>query len=116
MILKQYDRKLISELPELVRINVGGKRHYETPNGSYPSITTVLSIRGKEGIYACPEGAATLVALKKLIDNKDVDKDDKVILYNTGSVLKYGELIDSKERKIIKKTTTAKEIKMMMNN
>ena len=70
----------------------------------------------KEGIYASPEGAATLVALKKLIDNKDVDKDDKVILYNTGSVLKYGELIDSKERKIIKKTTTAKEIKMMMNN
>jgi len=38
-------------LPELVRINVGGKRHYETPNGSYPSITTVLSIRNKEGIY-----------------------------------------------------------------
>ena len=52
MILKQYDRKLLPELPELVRTNVGGKRHYETPNGSYPSITTVLSIRGKEGIYA----------------------------------------------------------------
>jgi len=52
MKLKKYDRKLISELPELVRTNIGGKRHYETPNGSYPSITTVLSIRGKEGIYA----------------------------------------------------------------
>ena len=52
MILKNYDRKLLPELPELVRTNVGGKRHYQTPNGSYPSITTVLSIRGKEGIYA----------------------------------------------------------------
>ena len=51
MILKQYDRKLLPELPELVRTNIGGKRHYETPNGSYPSITTVLSIRNKEGIY-----------------------------------------------------------------
>ena len=51
MILKNYDRKLLPELPELVRINVGGKRHYETPNGSYPSITTVLSIRNKEGIH-----------------------------------------------------------------
>jgi len=51
MLLKQYDRKLLPELPELVRTNIGGKRHYETPNGSYPSITTVLSIRNKEGIY-----------------------------------------------------------------
>ena len=50
MILKNYDRKLLSELPELVRTNIGGKRHYQTPNGSYPSITTVLSIRDKEGI------------------------------------------------------------------
>jgi len=52
MILKNYDRKLLPELPELVRTNIGGKRHYETPNGSYPSITTVLSIRKKEGLYA----------------------------------------------------------------
>jgi genome maintenance exonuclease 1 len=52
MILKNYDRKLLSELPKLVRTNVGGRRHYETPNGSYPSVTTVLSIRNKEGIYA----------------------------------------------------------------
>ncbi len=51
MKLKNYDRKLIPELPELVRTNIGGKRHYQTPNGSYPSITTVLSIRNKEGIY-----------------------------------------------------------------
>ena len=52
MILKNYDRKLLPELPKLVRTNIGGRRHYETPNGSYPSVTTVLSIRNKEGIYA----------------------------------------------------------------
>jgi len=52
MILKNYDRKLLPELPELVRTNIGGKRHYQTPNGSYPSITTILSIRNKGGIYA----------------------------------------------------------------
>lgn len=51
MILKNYDRKLIPELPKLVRTNVGGKRHYDTPNGSYPSITSVLSIRDKGGIH-----------------------------------------------------------------
>ena len=50
MILKNYDRKLIPELPKLVRTNIGGRRHYDTPSGSYPSITSVLSIRNKEGI------------------------------------------------------------------
>ena len=51
MILKHYDRKLIPELPKLVRTNVGGRRHYDTPSGSYPSITSVLSIRDKEGLH-----------------------------------------------------------------
>ena len=51
MILKNYDRKLIPELPKLVRTNVGGRRHYDTPSGSYPSITSVLSIRDKEGLH-----------------------------------------------------------------
>ena len=51
MILKHYDRKLIPELPKLVRTNIGGRRHYDTPSGSYPSITSVLSIRDKEGIH-----------------------------------------------------------------
>ena len=52
MILKHYDRKLIPELPKLVRTNIGGRRHYDTPSGSYPSITSVLDIRNKEGILA----------------------------------------------------------------
>ena len=52
MILKNYDRKLIPELPKLVRTNIGGRRHYDTPSGSYPSITSVLDIRKKEGILA----------------------------------------------------------------
>ena len=51
MILKNYDRKLIPELPKLVRTNVGGNRHYDTHNGSYTSITSVLSIRDKEGLH-----------------------------------------------------------------
>ena len=52
MILKNYDRKLLPELPKLVRTNIGGRRHYDTPSGSYPSIKSVLDIRNKEGILA----------------------------------------------------------------
>lgn len=42
-----------------------------------------------EGIFAAPEGAATLAALKDLIAQGWVQKDEKIVLFNTGSGLKY---------------------------
>ena len=40
------------ELPKLTATNKDGVRLYETPEGNfYPSITTVLSIRKKEGLF-----------------------------------------------------------------
>jgi threonine synthase len=42
-----------------------------------------------EGIFAAPEGAATLAALKKLIQQKWIQADERVVLFNTGSGLKY---------------------------
>jgi len=42
-----------------------------------------------EGIFAAPEGAATLAALKKLVQQNWVNKDESVVLFNTGSGLKY---------------------------
>ena len=39
-------------LPEVKATTIDGKRLYETPEGNkYPSITTVLSIRKKEGLF-----------------------------------------------------------------
>ncbi|MBV5342285.1 pyridoxal-phosphate dependent enzyme, partial [bacterium] len=42
-----------------------------------------------EGIFAAPEGAATLAALKELIQQKWIQPDERVVLFNTGSGLKY---------------------------
>ena len=40
-----------TDLPELTTKSIGRKRYYITPEGNeYPSITTVLSDRGKEGL------------------------------------------------------------------
>ena len=39
-----------SELQDLLTENIDGKRHYVTPNGSYISITTLLSNLSKDGI------------------------------------------------------------------
>lgn len=41
------------------------------------------------GIFAAPEGAATLAALKRLLDNKEIGRSEKIVLFNTGSGLKY---------------------------
>ena len=42
-----------------------------------------------EGIFAAPEGAATLAALEKLIQQKWIDPEERIVLFNTGSGLKY---------------------------
>jgi len=43
----------------------------------------------KEGIFAAPEGAATLAALDKLVKNKWLQPDERVVIFNTGTGLKY---------------------------
>jgi threonine synthase len=42
-----------------------------------------------EGIFPAPEGAATLAALEKLIQQKWIDPEEQVVLFNTGLGLKY---------------------------
>jgi len=44
---------------------------------------------GVEGIFACPEGAATLAGLEKLVDAGEIEPDERVVLFNTGHGLKY---------------------------
>lgn len=43
----------------------------------------------KEGVLACPEGAATLAALETLRQQGWIGPTDRVVLFNTGSGLKY---------------------------
>jgi threonine synthase len=42
-----------------------------------------------EGIFAAPEGAATLAALKELVKQRWVQPEERIVLFNTGSGLKY---------------------------
>jgi threonine synthase len=41
------------------------------------------------GLLVCPEGAASLAGLKKLVDQGWIDHLEQVVLFNTGSGLKY---------------------------
>ncbi|MEJ2598164.1 MAG: pyridoxal-phosphate dependent enzyme [Anaerolineales bacterium] len=42
-----------------------------------------------EGIFTAPEGAATLAALEHLVRDGWLDPQEKIVLFNTGSGLKY---------------------------
>jgi len=42
-----------------------------------------------EGIFAAPEGAATYAALLKLLAQGKIQSEEKVLLLNTGTGLKY---------------------------
>lgn len=42
-----------------------------------------------EGIFACPENVATLSALEKLLEKGCSNSDEKIVLFNTASGLKY---------------------------
>ena len=46
-----------------------------------------------EGLFVCPEGAATLVAAEKLRQQNWIKEDERVVLLNTGTGLKYPDTV-----------------------
>ena len=50
-----------------------------------------------EGVFAAPEGAASLAAYRKLRANGFFSEIDQVVLFNTGSGLKYLDVIDGQK-------------------
>jgi threonine synthase len=58
-------------------------------------IAATREIGAAEGVFCAPEGAACLPALRKLIDAGFVNTGDRVVLFNTGSGVKYMESFDN---------------------
>lgn len=56
-------------------------------------VDAMYELATTEGIIACPEGAATLVALKQLVQQGWLGKNETIVLLNTGSGYKYLDLI-----------------------
>lgn len=52
------------------------------------------------GIFPAPEGGATLAALIKLKEQQWVSKEEKVVLFNTGSGFKYMEALSEKKEAV----------------
>jgi len=93
--MKKFDHvKLNVELPDITTESIKGKRFYVTPEGNkYPSITTVLSDRNKEGIIkwresvgndvanqvmrqAASRGTAVHTLIENYLNNEELSKQD----------------------------------------
>lgn len=48
-----------------------------------------------EGLFVCPEGAASMVAARQLRDNGWISRTDCVVVLNTGAGIKYPECVDT---------------------
>jgi len=51
-----------------------------------------LAMARHEGIFAAPEGGATLAALRRLHAIGFIAREDSVVLFNTGTGLKYPDI------------------------
>jgi threonine synthase len=54
----------------------------------------VREIGAAEGIFCAPEGGACLPALRALLDRDEISRGERVVLFNTGSGIKYLEAMD----------------------
>src|SRR4029450_13159888 len=58
-------------------------------------VEAVKEIGSAEGIFAAPEGAACLPALKALLKRGEIKRDDRIVLFNTGTGVRYPELFNN---------------------
>jgi threonine synthase len=58
-------------------------------------IAAVDEIGACEGLFVAPEGAACLPALKMLFEKNLADRDEQIVLFNTGAGIKYLEALDN---------------------
>ena len=52
-------------------------------------------IASAEGALVCPEGAATVAAIRVLCQRGQISEDEVVVALNTGAGIKYPETLDS---------------------
>jgi threonine synthase len=52
-------------------------------------------IASTEGVLVCPEGAATVAAIRVLRERDEIGEDEVVVALNTGAGIKYPQTLDA---------------------
>ena len=55
-------------------------------------ILSAMRSLAHEGVFACPEGSATLAGYRMLVEEDALNADERCLLYNTGTGMKYLDL------------------------
>jgi len=61
-------------------------------------IRVAREVGAKEGLFVCPEGAACFAALKLLRSAETIASGERVVVFSTGSAIKYLEAYDDHSR------------------
>jgi threonine synthase len=61
-------------------------------------IRMTREVGAKEGLFVAPEGAACFAALRSLVAKGKVARDEQIVIFNTGSGIKYLECYNSTRR------------------
>lgn len=64
----------------------------------------VRELSRHQGIFACPEGGAVWKAACRLVDQGWLSADDQIVLFNTGSGLKYNHLFEPRDLPVLDHT------------
>lgn len=56
-------------------------------------VRDMIAIGSLEGVSAAPEGGAALSAIRRLVADQRIGRDDTVVLFNTGGALKYLDIL-----------------------
>jgi threonine synthase len=68
--------------------------------GDNEMLSEIPRLGRTEGIFFCPEGAACIAALRRLIQTTWIKPNDEVLIFNTASGLKYLDLFSRAEEAI----------------
>ncbi len=69
-------------------------------------LARVGELAAAEGIVACPEGAATVAAAAQLREGGYLRPDDVVVLFNTGTGLKYPDALPNPDLEVVEPLTS----------
>jgi threonine synthase len=56
-------------------------------------VRDMIAIGSQEGVSAAPEGGAALTAIRRLVNDRRIGRNDTVVLFNTGGALKYLDVL-----------------------
>src|SRR5438552_6838450 len=61
----------------------------------YEMLRTAAEVASSEGLFVAPEGAACFAALRSLLSSGKISPDESLVIFNTGSGIKYLDCYDS---------------------